>query len=36
LFLGAGGEKYHYIPALNSDEMHIDAIVDLISAEINI
>jgi len=35
LFLGAGGEKYHYIPALNSDEMHIDTIVDLISSEIS-
>ena len=34
LFLGAGGETYHYIPALNTDEMHIDALVDIISAEI--
>lgn len=34
LFLGAGGEKYHYIPALNCDGMHIEALVDLISAEI--
>ena len=35
LFLAAGGEKYHYIAALNSDELHIETIVDLISVEIN-
>jgi ferrochelatase len=34
LFLAAGGEKYHYIPALNSDELHIETIVDLITDEI--
>lgn len=34
MFIGAGGETYHYIPALNTDKMHIDAIVDIISAEI--
>jgi ferrochelatase len=36
LFLAAGGEKYHYIAALNSDEQHIETIVDLISSEINL
>jgi ferrochelatase len=35
LFLAAGGENYHYIAALNSDKLHIETIVDLISAEIN-
>lgn len=35
LFLAAGGETYHYIAALNTDELHIETIVDLISAEIN-
>lgn len=34
VFLAAGGEEYHYIAALNSDELHIETIVDLIAAEI--
>jgi len=29
-FLGAGGEKFHYIPALNADPAHIDALFDLV------
>ncbi|MEJ2360613.1 MAG: ferrochelatase [Gammaproteobacteria bacterium] len=29
-FLLAGGEKFHYIPALNADPAHIDALFDLI------
>jgi ferrochelatase len=36
LFLGAGGEVYHYIPALNIDQKHIETLVDLISAEIKL
>jgi ferrochelatase len=28
-FLQAGGEEYHYIPALNSDEQHIQALANL-------
>jgi len=35
LFLAAGGENYHYIAALNSEQLHIETIVGLISAEIN-
>lgn len=30
VFLYAGGEKYHYIPALNSDEEHVKLLSDLI------
>ncbi len=29
-FLGAGGERYRYIPALNDDPAHIDALLGLI------
>ena len=36
IFLGAGGETYHYIPALNIDEQHIEALVDLITDEITL
>ncbi len=35
VFIAAGGEKYHYIPALNDDDLHIDAMVDLIAPHIN-
>lgn len=35
VFIEAGGETYHYIPALNDDELHIEALVDVISASIN-
>ncbi len=31
VFLEAGGEKYHYIPALNTRADHINALVDIIS-----
>jgi len=34
VFIEAGGESYHYIPALNDDELHIEALVDVISASI--
>jgi len=34
VFIEAGGEAYHYIPALNDDELHIEALVDVISASI--
>ncbi len=34
MFMEAGGETYHYIPALNDDELHIDALVDVINASI--
>ena len=30
-FIAAGGERYEYIPALNSDDAHIDALVALIN-----
>ena len=30
IFLNAGGEGYHYIPALNDRPDHIDALVHLI------
>ena len=33
-FMEAGGETYHYIPALNDDDLHIDALVDVINASI--
>ena len=29
-FLDAGGQEYHYIPALNADEAHIDLLADLV------
>ncbi|MDX5333281.1 MAG: ferrochelatase [Gammaproteobacteria bacterium] len=29
-FMEAGGEAYHYIPALNDDAAHIDALADLV------
>lgn len=32
-FLTGGGEKYHYIPALNAQPAHIDALIDLIKNE---
>lgn len=32
-FLMAGGEKYHYIPALNAQSDHIDALLQLIKTE---
>lgn len=35
IFITAGGEQYHYIPALNDDDMHIDAMVALIEPHIN-
>lgn len=35
IFLCAGGEQYHYIPALNDDDMHIAAMVELIEPHIN-
>jgi len=35
VFITAGGEQYHYIPALNDDDMHIAAMVDLIEPYIN-
>jgi len=35
IFLKAGGEKYHYIPALNDDEAHISALFSLIEEKNN-
>lgn len=34
IFMCAGGETYHYIPALNDDDKHIAAMVDLVSPHI--
>jgi protoporphyrin/coproporphyrin ferrochelatase len=31
LFINAGGEEFHYIAALNANDDHIDALVDVIS-----
>lgn len=33
-FMEAGGERYHYIPALNDNSAHIQMMVDLVSTEI--
>ena len=33
LFLTSGGEKYHYIPALNAEPAHIDALFDMVQTE---
>lgn len=33
IFLEAGGESYHYIPALNDSEKHIQTMVNLINGE---
>ena len=35
IFIEAGGKDYHYIPALNDDDLHIDAMVELIEPHIN-
>ncbi len=34
VFISAGGEEYHYIPALNDRDDHINAIVDVIKPHI--
>ena len=34
-FLQAGGERYEYIPCLNSDDEHIEALASLISEQIS-
>lgn len=33
IFLQAGGESYHYIPALNDSDKHVQTMVDLIKGE---
>lgn len=33
-FLEAGGERYEYIPALNAEQAHIEALVELIEANL--
>lgn len=35
LFLAAGGENFHYIPALNDDPQHIQALVKIINERIS-
>ena len=30
IFIGAGGESYHYVPALNDDKAHIKLMLDLV------
>ena len=32
-FLLAGGEKFHYIPALNADPAHVDALFELVQTQ---
>lgn len=34
-FIGAGGKEFHYIPALNSDEVHIKALTDIAKEHLN-
>ncbi|WP_241006038.1 ferrochelatase, partial [Aeromonas media] len=34
VFMDAGGEQFHYIPALNSDQAHIRMMVSLICREL--
>ena len=34
IFIQAGGEKYHYIAALNDQDAHIDVMLDLIEPHI--
>lgn len=34
VFLDAGGEAFHYIPALNADEAHIEALARLVEAHL--
>lgn len=34
IFLHAGGEQYHYIPALNAQASHIDALFELVQNEL--
>ncbi len=34
-FLEAGGSRYEYIPCLNAQSRHVEALTDLISDEIN-
>lgn len=33
IFLQAGGESYHYIPALNDSEKHVELMIDLIKED---
>jgi ferrochelatase len=35
VFLSAGGEKYHYIPALNARVDHVAALGALVSRELS-
>lgn len=35
-FLQAGGEKFHYIPALNSEDVHVDALLALVKKHISV
>lgn len=35
IFLNAGGENYHYIPALNQTDRHIKLLAELVLAKIN-
>jgi ferrochelatase len=34
VFINAGGSVYHYIPALNDSEAHVDALVDIIASRL--
>lgn len=33
IFISAGGEQYHYIPALNADQAHVDMLVELVKEQ---
>ena len=34
IFMEAGGEAYHYIPCLNSDSAHIEALADVVNRQL--
>jgi ferrochelatase len=35
IFMEAGGEAYHYIPCLNSDSAHIEALADVVNRQLS-
>jgi len=34
IFIEAGGERYHYLPALNDSELHVNALVNLLDQKL--
>ena len=35
IFMHAGGEEFHYIPCLNNDEAHIEALAEIVSHQLH-